>query len=134
MLPQITLLFAIVAWCFLLAILVFILDKEKHPVLAFLALAFFILSLVLIPRTVLDDNNNCDIVIANSSVTGNSTHYNTTFQYSYFCNAVTKTTASTFFKTVMWFIRLFFVYALVYMIYLIGTFWTDYVRKKGGFK
>jgi len=104
---------------FLLIYFAFAWDKKEHYLLQLLAAFFFIGLLILIPKSLIDDQDNCEIVIANETVVGNSTDYNTTYEYKEFCITEDKATASIFFISISWFMRIFYTYIFLYFVYVI---------------
>ena len=101
---------------FLVVYFAFAWDRKEHYLLQLLASFFFIFLLILIPKVAIDSKDTCEIVIANETTIGNTTSY----EHDYFCETNARTTTTTFYKVVMWFMRLFLAYLFLYFNYV---FW-----------
>jgi len=103
--------------CFLLLYFAFNL-KEEHFLMQLLTLFFFVFLMFLIPKAALDYNDNCGMVINQTTRSfidaNNFTDINS---YTYYCEPNTKTTAVTFYKIITWFVRMFALYVLIYLIW-----------------
>lgn len=75
-------------------------------------------------KTSLDYKDNCDFVIVNQTVTGNTT----TLEYDYLCETNANTTAVTYYKSTLWYLRLFFIYVFIYFVYEVLQ-WKGVLRK-----
>ena len=103
--------------CFLLLYFAFNL-KEQHFLLQLLALFFFIFLMFLIPKAALDYNDNCGMVINQTSRSFiDANNFTDTNTYMYYCEPNNKTTALIFYKTVTWFVSMFALYVLIYLIW-----------------
>jgi len=128
--------------CFLLLYFVFNI-KEEHFLLQILGVFFFIFLLFLIPKAMLDFNNNCQLVLNytkeiyqyGNNFTGyhwdysyetvapqieNSAylfHKNTTNYYTWHCEENPKQTSKIFYNIVVWFARLFVLYVFLYIVF-----------------
>jgi|TARA_Y100000296_G_C4955342_1_gene148252 hypothetical protein len=101
---------------FLLLYFIFHLDEE-HVLLRLLTIFFFLSILLLIPKALGDDSDFCEIVVSNT--TDLNAINSTSYKYERFCSDNPKTTTSIFHKIIIWFIRIFSFYVLVYLIYRI---------------
>lgn len=99
---------------FLLLYFAFQWDKKEHYLLQLLTAFFFIFILLLIPKAAIDEKDTCQIVVANETIMGNTTSYD----YTNYCIENVRTTSATFYKAIMWFIRVFLVYLFMYFNYV----------------
>lgn len=83
---------AILGTAFLILYLINSLDKDKHWILQLIAFVFFISLLLLIPKTVIDGQEECGIVVKNETTYLNDTTYN----YMAYCYDVNVTTGESF--------------------------------------
>lgn len=100
--------------CALVLYFAFQWDKKEHFLLQLLASFFFVSLLLLIPKAALDNQNNCNIVIANETISFNTTSYD----YKYFCEENISNTETTFFKIIVYFQRIFYGYIILYFMYV----------------
>ena len=102
----------------------FRLDSE-HYFFKVIAIFFSLFVIILIPKAMLDTQQTCGIVTNSSTVTDNTT----TYTYVEFCSDIETRTVSTFFGIVVWFMRLFYIYIILYLNYAI---WIKKVLKNKG--
>lgn len=74
-----------------------------------LLVGFLLGILLLLGKTAVDYKDNCNWLVANSTVSGSTTSY----QYNYTCNTNTQKTASTFYNLTLWIIRLVTAYLVI---------------------
>ena len=91
-------------------------DGKSHFLLQILMLFFVIMSIFLIGKTTLDDNNNCSWNVINQTVSGDTT----TYTNSYECSAITNNTANVFYKMATWFASIVAGYVFIYFTYQIS--------------
>lgn len=108
-----TILIGITVFCFLLLYFAFKLTEPEHFGLRFILVAFFIIALPLIPKTALDDRQDCSYLINSTTVQGNTTKYT----YNYQCEQTDYKTPSTFFKVVVFLTRLFWTYVFIFILW-----------------
>lgn len=113
MLDGLSLLIGLGIIAFLFLYFIFNLD-EKHFLLKLLMSFFFIGILLLIPKVLIDHQDNCNVVIANETVTGNVTSY----EYKEHCETDTYNTPTILYKTIMGFIRIYILYIFLYFNYV----------------
>ena len=101
---------------FLLLYFAFNLDKE-HYLLKLLAAFFFLSILILIPKSLIDDKNFCEIVVSNTTYF--NTTNSTTYEYERFCETNPKTTTRIFYNSLLWFYRIFMIYVFIYFTYVV---------------
>lgn len=110
--------------CFLLLYFISQLDKEHILFKVFVAFVFMSL-LLLIPKTIVDNNDYCEIVLNKSLESyyydsNNLTQaLNTTNTYSYECFSNSKTTDTIFFNSIVLVYRIFIIYIFVYWTYIV---------------
>lgn len=106
---------------FLVLYFVFLWDKKEHIFLRILGSFFFVILLFLIPKAALDYDDHCEVVVnlTKSTYHNNSVllYKNETYTHDYVCVEQERSTSSIFYKTILWFQRIFFAYILVYFIY-----------------
>ena len=90
-------------------------DEKEHLFLRLLGSFFFVGLLILIPKVALDYNDNCDFVVNQTNVSGDLTSY----KYDYLCENNERLTSGIFYKTTLWFVRIFITYVFVYLNYVI---------------
>lgn len=110
---------------YILVYLAFKLD-DQHSGLKLLNVGFAIILLVLIAKTTLDYDDNCDFVVANETVTGNLTQYD----YDYLCDTNDNTTSLTFYETMVWYVRIFMLYIFLFMSYMMLRRYTKFGKMK----
>jgi len=96
-------------------------DGKNHFLLQLLLFFFIIAGVVMLGKATLDTSqNNCEWLVANSTVSGNVT----TNVHSYQCSANADNTGFIFYKGTLWFARLaalyIFVHFMWYMLQYIG--------------
>lgn len=96
--------------------------EKDHVFLKLTTIFFFIGCLLLIGKATIDEKNYCDVVVSNSTINAQNI---TSYKYTYFCQDNNFNTSGFFYNGIVWYIRLFFTYLILYFIYL--TF------KKGGY-
>jgi nucleoside permease NupC len=101
---------------FLILYFSFNLDPE-HWLLRLFGALFFIILLILLGKSVLDEQDYCSTVIVNS--TTDYTTDKTNYEYERICTTNTKNTTTIFFKTILFFIVFFSAYIIVYLSYKI---------------
>ena len=103
---------------FLLLFFVYIIrDIDEHFALRLLALFFFLLVMLLIPKVAIDTNSNCDWLTINTTqlIEGNTT--TTLYGSDYVCEDKTTNTPNIFYKIVIGFIGIFYLYIVLYFIW-----------------
>lgn len=110
-----SLIIAISVTSFLLLHFVYKWDKEDHIFLHVLGSFFFIFMLLLVPKAALDHQNDCEIVVANETVVGNTT----TYGHAEFCVTNPNKTETIFYKLYMGFVYVFVAYMFVYLSYVL---------------
>lgn len=85
--------------------------EDKHGLLKLLSLFFVLAFLILIPKTLIDNQEACEAVVNTTTVNGSVT----TYTYSDYCVTDNNTTDTTFYKAVLWFYRLFMAYVIIYL-------------------
>lgn len=95
--------------------LAFSLDKE-HFFFKLLLLFFLFPLLTLIGKVAIDYDDYCEIMISGTNVSGNYTSYD----YDNYCFDTPGNTSNSFFKSLTWLMRFFYVYAFMYFNY---DFW-----------
>lgn len=116
--------------CALVLYIAFNVDKDhKYLKLTLIGLVFFVL--LLIPKDLMLNKDFCSAEVANTTTMGNITSYG----YKRVCFTNITNTSDTLYKIVLWFIRLFMVYIVLY------SFWVyavkpliDLSKKKDFFK
>ena len=141
---QLALTLGIAVVSFLILFFVFKFDQKEHVLLRLLGVFFFIFILLLIPKSALDYQNECDFVVNKTRETyiyGDNFsghhwdyvdtpnpntdkniylfHKNVTYTYDYVCSDTENSTASIFYKTYMSFIKILAAYIFVYLFYVI---------------
>jgi len=101
---------------FILVFWVFQFDRKEHFLLQLLTSLFFISLLVLLGKAAIDQNEVCDIVVNQTIDDGSAV----TYDYDRVCFEKGSNTGTTFFKTTVWFQRIFITYIIFYFIY---AFW-----------
>lgn len=99
-------------FAFLLVYMIFKFNSKTHVILQLAVSMFIVVLLLLIPKVLIEDQN-CDIVIQNETVSGNTTSYN----YQEYCTTNENTSAKILYKSIMWFVRFFVTYLFMYMIW-----------------
>jgi hypothetical protein len=110
----------------LLLVLAMVLDQ--HKVLKFLALIFCVYVILISGSAAINSATVCDLKLNyTATVTDNQNYI-----YSEYCytNSANLETAKTFYKTVLWFFSLVFVYMFVFMVYTVLTY-LGLVGKRG---
>lgn len=88
------------------------LEKEQYPFK--LLLLFFVFYLfIIIGNESINEYNYCSWNVVNSTVSGNTVNYGMEFQ----CEENTSNNANTFYKTVLWLIRLIAILVFVYLLF-----------------
>jgi len=108
----IILLGAIAVAVFFLAYLAFNLNKE-HGILAFLFLIVALVISLLIPKTALDEHNECSIQVSNQTISGNSTSYT----YQQYCFPKTTVTAVLLWRVYVAILPLTLLYITIYLVW-----------------
>jgi len=124
----IVLILAITAWCGIMAYIAFSVDKATHFFLQFILLVLVIMvASTQLPRAVDDYSQECDYLIMNETITGNTTSYSYNFECENRTNIPT-----TFYKTGFWTVRIFWAYLFFYLLYVFyKPFKEWYDRKRG---
>lgn len=85
---------------------------ESHYLLKLLSLFFALGILIMIPKAALDSRQLCESVI-NTTMTNTSTNV-TAYTYTTYCHTTSLEDSSTsFYKSVVWFYRIFMAYVIV---------------------
>lgn len=85
--------------------------NEQHFLLKLLLIFFFCFSIILIPKSIINDT--CTIEVQNATVTGSRTDY----EYNTFCDSTVTGSERSFLKIPLWFFRIFVIYFSVYIFY-----------------
>lgn len=83
-------------------------SKSRYP-LQVIFFAFLLGVILLLGKTTIDYEDNCSWLVDNSTVVGNVTSY----EHSYQCSENTNSTANTFYNITLWVIRLVSAYLLL---------------------
>ena len=119
---ELTLMIGVIMACVLILLLAYILDKE-HVYLKFILLFAMVFLLLLIPKSALDEEQNCEkvlnrTVIQSSALNPNKTITNTTYYYTELCDSVSVHKTSTiFYVSMTWLVRVIVVYVFIYLSY-----------------
>ena len=108
MIPGLVLLLAIAVVVFLLLYFANNLEEEHAP----LRLLVFILAfslLLFVPKVAVDNEDHCNLVVANQTVVGNIT----SFEYTYQCAQATNNTARLFLRGYTFWLVVFAMYLLI---------------------
>lgn len=87
--------------------------EEKHGLLKLLSLFFVLALVILIPKTLIDNQTSCYSEI--NTTTFNASTNTTTYTYLDYCVTDTNNTDTTFYTAVLWFYRLFMAYVFIYL-------------------
>jgi len=114
--------------CFLLLYLAFKLDDlhDWQKILKFTLIAFFFIFLTFVGKTVVDEQTVCYPVV-NQTNDINSTF--TDLLYGEHCVTESEGTASTFYKTMLWFTRIMSTILLIYVFILLFSSWNSLMDK-----
>ena len=85
--------------------------EEKHGLLKLLALFFVLALVILIPKALIDNQTKCFSEVNTTTTVGNTT----TYTYFDYCVTDTNSTDTTFYKSILWFYRLFMAYVILYL-------------------
>lgn len=132
----------------------FLWDKKEHLILRLLGSFFFVGLLILVPKTALDNSENCEFVLTKqreSYIYGDNFsgyhwdyinppnlnpsddiflfHRNVTNTYDYVCVESEYNTPFIFYEVVVWFVRIFITYVFVYLFWV---FWFKKLAKSKG--
>lgn len=102
-------------------------DFEKHFFLQLLVLGFLAVLLLQVPRAAIEYGQDCTTVLSNQTVSGNFTSY----EYREECFNHGDTDV-TFFKAATWWVRIFWTYLIVWIIYHLTVKLIDYFKRKKG--
>lgn len=125
MFSQATIIMALVGVGLLLLYFANTLNKENHFLLVLLTLFVVLGVFILIPKAILDNQNDCEIVIQNATVIDNTT----TYDYSEFCTTNTAQTPLIFYRLMLWFSRVFIAYVFLYILYILFDRYTGLFKK-----
>lgn len=94
-------------------ILLFIAFKldEDHIIWKLFIILMVSLMLIFVPKAAIDSNKNCVVAPVSSTIQNGVASYN----YDLVCSENEETTASNFFKTYMWIVRILFIYLMLYI-------------------
>jgi len=95
--------------CFALLYSAFNVDKE-HTLLRIILIMSALFLLLLVPKSNLDDKDNCSFEVSNSTINYNTTSYN----YDYFCSSNTNQTAETFYGRYLTLLIIISTYIIVF--------------------
>ena len=102
----------------------------EHVGMKLLAIAFMIILMILLAKGTLDEA--CQIELVNSTEIAETIGANTTTtivnQYDRVCFESERNTAAIFYRTILWFFRLFIIYLFVFTAYY---FYQKHQRKNG---
>lgn len=102
----------IVAFAFILLGVARLLD-DKHNLLKLLLICVVVISSLLVGAIAQDNDEYCELVVSNYTVNGNTTS-NT---YDYSCHDTGNTTGLTFYRLIIGFFVVFFLYVVYYYAY-----------------
>ena len=85
--------------------------SDEHIFWKIFILGVGMLMLIFIPKATIDANQNCSILPTSTSITGGSTNFN----YELVCIESESTTATSFLKVMLWIVRAFFIYTMIYL-------------------
>lgn len=105
----------------------FQIEKEKHYLLRLFLVFVAMAVLILIPKSLIDEQYTCESVVANSTDVNATV---TTYEYESFCYTRTEETPTTFYNIVLWFYRIFIGYVIVYL-FIMALQWLYESYKKG---
>ena len=91
--------------CFLILYVMFNLrtkDQAFNVMFQVIGLAFFLGLIILIPKVAVDDEQFCNVVVENATVSGGQTSYD----YTRLCFDNPNDTSTTFFVAITWFVRI----------------------------
>lgn len=106
---------AFVTGAFLVAVILFLIYKEMdddHKLFRYFILGLIFLTMLFIPKVLLDDSDFCQTKPVNATVTGSLTEY----QYDYVCTTNENNTATTFFRFALIIVTISIFYWMVYII------------------
>lgn len=122
------LLVGIVALCVIVLFLLYTFSTQESAFLIpmqILGLAFFLSLVILVPKVAVDNKDYCSLAVANSTVVGSTTSY----EYTRVCITNTNTTSTTFYKMVLWGIRIFSVMLIIYLSYNLFKKATEWIGR-----
>ena len=98
---------------------------KNHFLLQLIILFFILAGFVLLAKATIDVQNDCSFQVTNSTVSGSDYTYN----YDYVCQETTTSTATIFYKIMLWFVRIFSFYILIYIFYEVMKYWGVIIPK-----
>lgn len=104
---------AISSFLFLLLLFALKLDEETHYIFRYILITFFVVSLPLLPKAILDTDDSCSYIIRSTTLSGNTT----TYTHDYQCTPSAHNTPSTMLKVITWFQYTFWLYVFLYIIW-----------------
>ena len=105
-------------FCFLLLYIVFNLEKN-HVYLKIFTVLFVCVFIALIPKVLIDEEDYCGFVVANTTIVANTTH----FEYDRTCVPNTHKTTSLFFNAWSFYIGVILIYILIFLVwYLLNKY------------
>ena len=87
-------------------------ENEVQDGLKIFLILFAVALSIYIPKAAMDAQTTCDWLPSNSTTVGNTTSY----QYTTYCYTETASTPTSFYKAVMWFVRIFWGIILIAML------------------
>lgn len=87
------------------------LDENEHGILKLFLMIGILSMLLILPKFLGEATTNCDVVIANTTISNNITVY----EYKDFCFEQSTTSISTFMKIIFWIFRGVILYIIVYL-------------------
>lgn len=90
-------------------------EKNNHVLLQILILGFILAGFVIIGKAGLDGEQNCEWLVNQTTVTGNTT----TYTHAYQCQADTTRTADTLYGLTVWIMRGVATYVFCYLVYVV---------------
>lgn len=121
------LIIALASASFILLYFAFQLNNE-HTFLKLLNIGFALIFLVLIAKTTIDYEDNCDLllnetaliseIVENTTTNISTISTNTSYTYDYVCEDTTNNTPTLFVEYTGWYWRLFAIYLLLFVIYI----------------
>lgn len=116
-----TVLAALAVVAAIIAYVTFQVDGEEHGLLQGLFIFILLSMVVLVGKAGLDGSDTCNVVVRNTTDSGN-------YQYDRVCFDNTDGTADTFYTVTLWIWRLASLYIVLYLIYQFLWYGVEVVR------
>lgn len=88
-------------------------NKQNHFILQLILLFFIVGLLALMGKATMDNSKDCSWLIANQTVSGNTTIFNN----EYVCSDSITNTGLNFYKAIMWAVRIIYLYIFGYIVF-----------------